>query len=236
MKYRYVLILIIIAGASIFLAYRKMQRMENGSGSERIIRYLPLGDSYTIGTGIEREKNYPTQLVNQLSDQGIKISLVANPARNGFTTQDLMDEELPYLDKTTPDFVTILIGVNDWVRGVDKKVFEKNYEMIIEAVQKKMGDNKNRVLLITIPDFGLTPTGKQFGGGRDISKGIEEFNQVIKAKAEKYNLQVADIYPVSKDVVNDPSLTAEDGLHPSAKGYGEWLRVIAPIAKAIILK
>lgn len=222
---------VLLIGLIALFAFRENKQM-----TEAGINYLPLGDSYTIGTGTTPENCWPQLLTNHLNEAGIKTNYLGNPARNGFSAQDLIDYELPVLEKSKADFVTLLIGVNDWVRSVDKGTYEKNYELIVEAVQKKLGTNKKRILLVTIPDFGLTPVGKNYGGGRDISAGISEFNDVIKAKGKKYGLPVVDIFPVSKEVSKDATLTADDGLHPSAKGYAAWEKLILPVAKELLKK
>ena len=214
--------------SSLFLIFSLTQNLE-----KKEIKYFALGDSYTIGTGTTLQNSWPHLLTNKLNEVGIKTSLVGNPARNGYSTDDLINYELPILAKTDIDFVTLLIGVNDWVRNVDKKTFQTNYEKIIVEVQKKLGASKNKIILVTIPDFGLTPQGKQYANGRDISSGLEEFNSIIKQSAQKYSLSLVDIFPCSKKVSSDPSLIAADSLHPSAKQYAQWANLIFPMAKKI---
>lgn len=101
------------------------------------------------------------------------------------------------LNSTTIDFATLLIGVNDWVREIDAKTYHKNLIIIIDAIQKKL-PVKTNLILVTIPDFGLTPKGALYGSGRDISKGITEFNDIIKLEAKKRGLVCVDIFPLSK--------------------------------------
>jgi len=190
---------------------------------EKPIRYVALGDSYTIGTGAKEEEAWPVLLTKHLNDKQIHVQLIANPARNGYSTQNLIEEELPVLDTCQADLVTVLIGVNDWVRGVDKETFQKNLRFILDHIQK---DKAIKIILVTIPDFGLTPQGALYSKGRDISKGISEFNTIIKAEAKKRGLPCVDIFPLSKKMKNDASLVADDGLHPSAKEYAEWEKLI----------
>ena len=197
------------------------------------INYLPLGDSYTICTGANAPEAWPTLLTKHLNDAGIKTTLLDNPARNGFSTQNLIDKELPLLKKLKPNFVTLLIGVNDWVREVPKVTFEKNLKHIIDEVQLQLPD-KTKLLLITIPDFGVTPQGKSYGSGRNISEGILEFNAIIIAEGKKRNLQVVDIFELSKKMKDDATLVANDGLHPSAKEYAEWEKLILPAATKLL--
>lgn len=203
------------------------------SQAEKKLRYVALGDSYTIGTGAGPQQAWPALLTQHLNNKNISTQLVANPARNGFSTQNLIDLELPVFDTCQADLVTLLIGVNDWVRGTDKETFEKNLHLIIEHVQKKLPAKKN-LLLITIPNFGVTPEGSVYGRGRDISKGITEFNNIIKAAAKKYELPCVDIFPISQKMKDDASLVAEDGLHPSAKEYAVWEKLILPQALKLL--
>ena len=198
------------------------------SQSKKPIRYVALGDSYTIGTGAKEEEAWPVLLTKHLNDKGVATQLIANPARNGYSTQNLIEEELPVFDTCAADFATLLIGVNDWVRGVDKETFHKNLIYIIEQVQKKLPLKKNLVL-VTIPDFGVTPQGSLYSRGRDISKGITEFNDIIKAEAKKHQLLCVDIFPLSKKMKGDATLVAADELHPSAKEYSEWEKLIFPV-------
>lgn len=201
--------------------------------SQKSLTYLPLGDSYTIGTGASQKEAWPQLLSNHLNEKGINMSLPVNPARNGYTSADLINEELPLLKTMKPDFVSVLIGVNDWVQGVSKAAYAKNLTIILDELQKNMADKK-RILLITIPDFGASPAGKNYAGGRNIGEGISEFNAVIKEEGKKRGLVVADIFELSKEMGKDASLVAGDGLHPSAKEYARWETLILPEAIKVL--
>jgi acyl-CoA thioesterase I len=198
------------------------------------IKYLPLGDSYTICTGTQTEKDtWPYLLTQHLSKNNFSVELLPNPARNGYSTQQLIDEELPLANKYKPSIVTVLIGVNDWVRNVNAADFEKNLNYIIEQLQLKL-PNKRGIILITIPDFGVTSQGKYYGGGRNISQGIMAFNSIIKKAATKFQLECVDIFDLSKAMGKDSSLVAPDGLHPSAKEYALWEPLIYEKVKKVL--
>lgn len=199
------------------------------------VNYVALGDSYTIGTGAEPNEAWPSVLTKHLNEAGIKTELLANPSRNGFSTQNLIDIELPVFDKSDANFVTLLIGVNDWVRNVPTETYHKNLVFIIDHILKKLKDKK-RLLLVTIPDFGVTPQGAMYGSGRNISAGISEFNEIIKTEAQKRDLVCVDIFALSKAMKDEPSLIANDGLHPSAKEYAEWEKLIFPAAQTLLEK
>ncbi len=197
------------------------------------IRYVALGDSYTICEGADWEESWPVILTEKLSNAGISIQLIANPSRTGWTTQDLIDKELLIFDSSYPTFATLLIGVNDWVQGVSEEVFHKNLNFIIEHVQNKLKD-KNKLVLITIPDFSATPEGPKYARGRNIGEGITAFNKIIQDEAKKRNLKCVDIFPISQEMNGKPDLVAKDGLHPSAKEYAIWEKLIYPAAYEIL--
>jgi lysophospholipase L1-like esterase len=199
------------------------------------ISYCALGDSYTICEGASADESWPVILSKHLSDAGIKTDLVANPSRTGWTTQNLIDLELPVFDRSNADFVTLCIGVNDWVQGVDSAAFHKNLVYILEHVQGKL-KTKTNIVLITIPDFSVTPTGAKYSFGRDVAKGISEFNSIILREAKKRNLRTVDLFEISKAMKDDASLVARDGLHPSAKEYSIWEALILPVAKEVLKK
>jgi len=219
---KWILSVLILAPACIILA------MKEGKETTHI-KYVALGDSYTIGEGAKPGEAFPDLLTKHLEENGVDITLSANPSVTGWTTEDLIEKELPVFDRIKPEFVTLLIGVNDWVQGVDSGTFHKNLSYIIDHVRALL-PVKNKLVLITIPDFGVTPTGKRYSQGRDITKGIADFNAIIKTEARKRNLSVADIFSETQKMKNNPELTALDGLHPSAKEYAIWEKIIYPFA------
>ena len=193
------------------------------------IRYAVIGDSYSCGEGASPMESWPALLTRHLATNGLSVSLVANPAKTGWTTQQALDDELPAWKAAKPDFATLQIGVNDWVQGVDAATFRQHLIRLLDGMLKVLPDT-NRLLIVTIPDFSVTPTGAMFGGGRDISSGLAGFNKIIQEEALKRRLQVVDIFPLSKKMRDDRSLIARDGLHPSAKEYALWEAVIYPVA------
>ncbi len=202
--------------------------------NQHIMRYLPIGDSYTIGEGVVESERWPNQLVSLLEQDGKNLQIIANPSRTGFTTQDALDHELPLVNRLAPEFVTVQIGVNDWVQGVGADTFRSRLEMILDGITDESPDIQ--ILLVTIPDFSVTPSGSFYGGGRDISKGLEGFNEIIREAAEERELPVVDIFEISKQAADDQDMTAADGLHPSGKMYALWAQEIAPVVRELLEK
>ncbi len=203
----------------------------NAFAQDQSIRYVALGDSYTIGTGATPTQAWPSVVVERLRKNGIAIELTANLGVNGWTTQNLIDHELPALAKLKPDVVTVLIGANDFVQGIPAQMFDKNIQFIFDYLAKTFP--KTEILVITVPDFSVTPFGKEFSSVRDVSKGLFEFNQIITKEARARNLKVVDLYSFSKKMGVDGTLICPDGLHPSAKEYDRWAQFIEPAFKDI---
>src|SRR5205823_13829191 len=199
------------------------------------IRYAVVGDSYSCGEGATPKESWPSLLTQHLKSGGVDIDLVSNPSKTGWTTKDAIDRELPKFIRANPTFASLLIGVNDWVQGVDETTFRNRVSYLLDQMLAVM-PNKKRLLVVTIPDFGVTPTGQKYARGRNIHEGIMGFNKIVTEEAHKRGLQVVDIFPLSKKMGEDKSLVAKDGLHPSAKAYAEWENIIFPAALELLEK
>jgi acyl-CoA thioesterase I len=229
---RIAVLVVLLAGCK--PASQTTQAGEDSSFAGKI-RYAAIGDSYSIGEGASEGESWPTLLARHLTAGGTGVALVANPSRTGWTTQQAIDEELPVWRAARPEFASVQIGVNDWVQGVDAKTFHERLTMLLDAMQKVLPDT-NRLFLVTIPDFSVTPTGAMYSGGRDIARGLAEFNAIIRQEAAARGLQVADVFALSRKMKDDPTLIAPDGLHPSAKEYAAWEAVIFPVAQKLLVK
>jgi lysophospholipase L1-like esterase len=198
--------------------------------SPRGLRYVALGDSYTIGTALSSADSWPSQLADRLDG---RLELVANLGVNGYSTDDLIADELPALDDLDPEFVTVQIGVNDVVRGVPQATYAANVEFILDSLLERL--TAARILAVATPDYTLTPAGSSFGDPAQQSAEIDRFNDVLRAAAEARGIAfVADIYDISRRVASDPALVAGDGLHPSGAQYALWVDAILPVAEALI--
>ena len=199
------------------------------------IRYAVVGDSYSIGEGATEAESWPALLARHLTKIGLPVELVSNPSRTGWTTQDAIEHELPLFRAARPDFATLMIGVNDWVQGVDESAFRTRLVHLLDAMLKVL-PNEKRLLVINIPDFSVTPDGPKYARGRDISAGLASFNRITADEAQKRRLRVVDIFPLSQRMHGNPRLIAADGLHPSAKTYALWEELIFPAAQELLGK
>ncbi len=194
------------------------------------LRYVAIGDSYTIGEGVKTRERWPNQLVHMLGPAW-GLELVANLAFTGATTADVIDEQLDEMAAEEPGFVSVLIGVNDVVQGVPLDQYLRNLRAIVRRVLGAVP--RNRILLVTIPNYTLTPQGPVYGG-RGAAAQVEAFNAVMLKEAGENGITSVDITPVSDMVAADESFVAGDGLHPSGKQYAAWVEWIVPKVRQLL--
>jgi lysophospholipase L1-like esterase len=192
------------------------------------IRYVALGDSYTIGTSARLEERFPNQLVERLKGK-VELRLVANLGVNGYSSQDLIDFELPALDDLDPEFVTVLIGVNDVVRGVRSDNYRANVDVILDDLLDRLP--ANRIVVASVPDYTRTPYGAAFGQPAQQRAEIAAFNEIMRGAAERRAIAFVDISPVADRVGVESGLLADDGLHPNGAQYAGWVDLIAPVVE-----
>ena len=190
------------------------------------MRYVAIGDSYTIGLDVAEEDRWPNILTNHLKREKINIYLVANPAVSGYTVKDVIKMELVEVEKIKPDFVTVLIGANDNFGQKDSETYRQELRKLLDKLQLIVTNPKN-IVLITIPDYTKSPALKLYKK-EDMLKLIEEYNKIIKEEGEKRDLTIADIFPMSQTMISNDDYVS-DGLHPSAQGYNKWERIIFPV-------
>lgn len=218
--------------AILFVGFAFFLRMKSYETTETV-RYVPIGDSYTIGEGVDLKDSYPSLLAEHLTAQGITTVLAENPAVSGYTTADALLHELPIYTSSYPTFATVLLGANDIAQGVSKEDFTENYRTILDGVQQAL-PKKTNVILLTIPDFSVTPEGQLIGLGRNIQGEIEEFNEIIRNEAKQRGLPLVDLTDVSREMEGDESLILTDGLHPSESSYKKWENLLFPVAKKLL--
>ncbi|CAN5599886.1 SGNH/GDSL hydrolase family protein [soil metagenome] len=192
------------------------------------LRYVALGDSYTIGTSVAPEHRFPEQLAVAWPS----LDLVANLGVNGFTTADLIRAELPALGVLAPDVVTLLIGVNDVVQGVPMGRYQANLTTILDDLTARLPPE--RIVTITVPDYTVTPAGADYGDPTARSAAIRECNRIMERLADARGIACVDVHDISLDTAADRTLVADDGLHPSGAQYARWVARLVPVVARLL--
>jgi lysophospholipase L1-like esterase len=196
------------------------------------LRYVALGDSYTIGTSVKPGEPWPDQLVAALADPSPALELVANLGVNGASSGDLIRDQLPALVTLAPQVVSALIGVNDVVQGVPADTYAANVERILDAVLAHLP--ADRVVTVAIPDYTVTPSGADYGEPRRRHDGIVANNSIMAGVSRTRGIAFVDIFDLSLRAAQDRSLVAVDGLHPSGRQYRLWVGRIAPVVAGLL--
>jgi len=128
-----------------------------------------------------------------------------------------------------------LIRNHPLLRGLDLDEYRKEFAHLIETAAGFANGCYERVMVISIPDWGVTP----FAAGRDrgkIASEIGEFNRVGREEALKRSVTFIDITGDYRASGQDEAMLAADGLHPSGKMYALWVDRIWKTAAGMICK
>ena len=199
------------------------------------IHYLALGDSYTIGQSVPAAQAFPRQLADTLAKQSdLYLNGVQLLARTGWTTRKLLTAIADSAAKlrSSYELVTLLIGVNNLYQNQPINVYRQEFRTLLGAAIDLAGNNKNHVLVLSIPDYGYTPVGQN--NQAQISVQVDAYNQINRQISDSMSVKWINITPISRLGLNDTSLVANDGLHPSGKMYARWVAALFPEVRAAL--
>lgn len=193
------------------------------------VTFLALGDSYTIGEAVPESDRWPVQLAALLRERGLAVQEPTIIARTGWTTDELA-AQLDVVRLRVPfSLVSLLIGVNNQYRGRDAEQYRGEFRGLLERAIGFAGGEASRVIVVSIPDWGVTP----FAEGRNraqVASDIDRFNAINREVTRQLGARYVNITPGSRLAATDGSLTASDGLHPSGLMYAAWARATFPEA------
>ena len=197
------------------------------------MRFLALGDSYTIGEKVDSTGRWPVQLANALRAKKLNVGDPEIIARTGWTT----DELKAGIAATPPsghfDLVSLLIGVNNQYRGRDAEQYRAEFKALLAQAVGFAGGKASRVIVLSIPDWGVT----RYAEGRDrgkIGADIDHFNSIGRSETLAAGAHWVDVTPASREAHS--GWTAPDGLHPSAAQYARWAELAVSAATAALKK
>jgi lysophospholipase L1-like esterase len=200
------------------------------SADEAPMRYLALGDSYTIGESVSTDERWPMQLAALLREQGVETGKPQVIARTGWTTDEL-SAAMDRATLTGPfDMVSLLIGVNNQYRGRSQDEYRQQFVELLERAIGLAGGDPGRVLVLSIPDWGVTPFAINQNRAA-IGSDIDAFNRINAEETQRLGAHYVDITPESREAADNEAMIAGDGLHPSGKMYADWAQLALPAAR-----
>ena len=214
---------LLLAGMALVLL--GCQRPPEAEHASLDLRYLALGDSYTIGESVADGARWPQQLVDSLNRRlqgGPFLSPVTIVATTGWTTADLdAGMDASKVDTATWDLVSLLIGVNNQYQGLSLADYKEEFASLLARAVSLTGGRPDRVFVVSIPDYAYTPFGQP--NQEVISSDLATFNATCMAETQALGVAHMDITPISQQWPDLAGLVASDGLHPSALQYALWV-------------
>lgn len=201
------------------------------------IDILAIGDSYTKGESVLPAKNFPSQLRDSLLAANRKVTGLRIIAQTGWRTDQLKNAiaNAPELNDSTFSIVTLCIGVNNQYQNGNFNTYKTEFEQLLQTAIARTGGRKERVFVVSIPDWAYTPFGQSFPGGpTQISLKIDQYNAANYSIAQQYQVNYVNITGISRQGISQPDLVATDGLHPSAKQYTEWVHLLMPVVQGAL--
>jgi lysophospholipase L1-like esterase len=198
------------------------------------LRFLALGDSYTIGESVPANERWPNQLAGRLAEKNIQTE-VTIIACTGWTTAELWQGIQAAKPEPPYDLVSLLIGVNNQFRGYDIQEYRDEFRFLLQKSIEYADNDPRRVVVLSIPDWSVTP----FAADRDraqISTEIGAFNAVNRLASQQVGACYVDVTPISRLAFNDPTVLVSDNLHPSGIMYAQWADLVLPEAQAALAR
>lgn len=193
--------------------------------NSKAIKFLALGDSYTIGESVDEKDRWPEQLAEVARSRGKKMERPRIIAITGWRTDQLKKaiEEAHLKNEYT--LVSLLIGVNNQYQKKSAESYAPEFEELLRTAILLAGGKKDNVFVVSIPDYGFTPSG--IARQAEISIAVDQFNLVNKSITENLGIKYVTITDLTREGLVKPEYVAGDGLHPSGKMYSLWVNRIA---------
>ena len=132
-------------------------------------------------------------------------------------------QRLDFFDRTKPEKIFIMVGINDLIRGLDDQEILANYQQIISYLRRKHPQTEIVVQSI-LPhgEEGITWEGKEKLLAIPNPR-IRNLNQELNNLATEKGVKYLNLHPLFTDKQgNLRSDFTTDGLHLSPPGYLVW--------------
>lgn len=190
-----------------------------------------MGDSYTIGQSVCETCRFPEQLKDSLiisvDSQDFDLKVIA---QTGWTTTNLVNAINNENIDSNYDLVTLLIGVNNQYQHKEFSLYESEFPQLVQMAINAVNGDKDKLIVISIPDYAYTPFGQQDFYFDTISAEIDQYNTYAENYCNSQDITYVYITDITRLGIEQPELVASDGLHPSELAYSKFVQRILPHA------
>jgi lysophospholipase L1-like esterase len=195
-------------------------------------KILSLGDSYTIGQSVCDTCRFPEQLKDSLTarldnEDTFTINVIA---QTGWTTTNLISAIANNNPDNDNDLVTLLIGVNNQYQNKAFSLYETEFPQLVTTAIQLANNDRTKVIVVSIPDYAYTPFGQNSGNPATTSSEIDMYNTFAENYCNQQNIVFINITDITRQSLDDSSLIASDGLHPSTLAYSKFVERLVPVA------
>lgn len=181
------------------------------------IRIVAFGDSLVAGYGLSLKDALPEQILSALKAKNPDLEII-----NAGVSGDTSGAALARLDWSFPakaDGAIVLLGGNDFLRGLSPKQMTRN----LDAIMTKLQQRKLEVLILGMK--APRNTGKAY---------YQPFDAAFPTLAKKYDAILDPFY--LEGVAGSLEFNQLDGLHPNAKGVAKIVKRILPQVEELIAR
>jgi lysophospholipase L1-like esterase len=195
------------------------------------IRFLALGDSYTIGQSVPAADRWARQLAELAQAEGLQSPDII--AQTGWTTGQLQRAIAEANPPATYGLVSLLIGVNNQFQRLPLASYQTEFAQLLQTAIRLAGNRPGRVVVLSIPDWGQSAYAKGYDRAR-ISLEIDQFNAVARQECQQAGVAFLDITDLTRTAAGDPTQFAPDGLHYSGSQMRQWALRALPLVRRLL--
>jgi len=187
------------------------------SSLKTVQKVVILGDSLTEGYGVSQTSAFPYLLQKKFDQENIPLKIISSGSSGSTSASGL--QRIKWIAKDKPDFVLLLLGSNDGLRGLSINQTEKNLNETVAWA-------KNNNIKIAIGQLHVPPNYTVDYG--------KKFEKMYSNVAKKQKIELAPFLLTGVAGIKDLNLA--DGIHPNEKGHVIVANNLYPFLKSWIKK
>lgn len=192
---------------------------------------------YKIAKRTPLGNGYPALVTDEINKTKQGEYTFINKGVSGDRIPDVYARIVRDIIEIKPDYMSLLIGVNDvwhgldWGNGTGIKRFEKVYNILLEELKEEIPETKIMILEPFVLEGPATADREgQTGRYKKFRSGVEEVAAIAKKLADRHGIKFIPLQSILDEEAEKAPATSllSDGVHPTAKGHElikrEWIK------------